>query len=174
MRIKNIFYPKLVIVSLILLLIWVNQKPVWENLNANSVVGNPWLVLKYAFMWKHTDTINNVCDIFMKQAVIEADIIHPLAHLLPHAEFDIMKESAWAISNAFSGGSHELIRYISYYSYYFYLFGLFCICALCIACFANISGGCFLRYVFSYSHQDQYRVYWGLEVQQLKFHQADF
>ncbi len=40
------------------------------------------------------------------QAVIEANIILPLVHLLQHAEFDIKKEAAWAISNATSGGSH--------------------------------------------------------------------
>lgn len=32
------------------------------------------------------------------QAVINADIIGPLVHLLQHAEFDIKKEAAWAIS----------------------------------------------------------------------------
>jgi hypothetical protein len=45
------------------------------------------------------------------QAVIEANIILPLVHLLQHAEFDIKKEAAWAISNATSGGSHEQIQY---------------------------------------------------------------
>ncbi|XP_070048368.1 importin subunit alpha-4-like isoform X2 [Nicotiana tomentosiformis] len=44
------------------------------------------------------------------QAVIEANIILPLVHLLQHAEFDIKKEAAWAISNATSGGSHDQIR----------------------------------------------------------------
>lgn len=51
-----------------------------------------------------------------KQAVIEANIILPLVHLLQHAEFDIKKEAAWAISNATSGGSHEQIRYAFYFS----------------------------------------------------------
>ena len=46
----------------------------------------------------------------MKQAIIEAGIILPLVLLLQHAEFDIKKEAAWAISNACSGGSHEQIR----------------------------------------------------------------
>ncbi|KAF8401286.1 hypothetical protein HHK36_012219 [Tetracentron sinense] len=46
------------------------------------------------------------------QAVIEANIILPLVHLLQHAEFDIKKEAAWAISNATSGGSHEQIQYL--------------------------------------------------------------
>lgn len=50
------------------------------------------------------------CYISVKQAVIEANIIHPLVHLLQHAEFDIKKEAAWAISNATSGGSHDQIR----------------------------------------------------------------
>ncbi|KAF8392703.1 hypothetical protein HHK36_023052 [Tetracentron sinense] len=45
------------------------------------------------------------------QAVIEANLILPLVHLLQHAEFDIKKEAAWAISNATSGGSHEQIQY---------------------------------------------------------------
>ncbi|KAG5525478.1 hypothetical protein RHGRI_031955 [Rhododendron griersonianum] len=47
------------------------------------------------------------------QAVIEANIILPLVHLLQHAEFDIKKEAAWAISNATSGGSPEQIRYLA-------------------------------------------------------------
>ncbi|KAK8495893.1 hypothetical protein V6N11_046894 [Hibiscus sabdariffa] len=46
------------------------------------------------------------------QAVIEANIILPLVHLLQHAEFDIKKEAAWAISNATSGGSHEQIKFL--------------------------------------------------------------
>lgn len=51
--------------------------------------------------------------LFMKlsQAVIEANIIGPLVHLLQNAEFEIKKESAWAISNATSAGSHEQIKY---------------------------------------------------------------
>ncbi|KAJ9180352.1 hypothetical protein P3X46_008610 [Hevea brasiliensis] len=44
------------------------------------------------------------------QAVVEANIILPLVHLLQNAEFDIKKEAAWAISNATSGGSHEQIQ----------------------------------------------------------------
>ncbi|KAL2490372.1 Importin subunit alpha-4 [Abeliophyllum distichum] len=47
------------------------------------------------------------------QAVIQANIILPLVHLLQHAEFDIKKEAAWAISNATSGGSHEQIRFLA-------------------------------------------------------------
>lgn len=47
----------------------------------------------------------------VSQAVIEANIILPLVHLLQHAEFDIKKEAAWAISNATSGGSHDQIQY---------------------------------------------------------------
>lgn len=46
------------------------------------------------------------------QAVVEANIIHPLVHLLQHAEFEIKKEAAWAISNATSGGSHEQIQFL--------------------------------------------------------------
>lgn len=49
----------------------------------------------------------------LKQAVIEGNIIAPLVHLLQHAEFEIKKEAAWAISNATSGGSREQIQYVS-------------------------------------------------------------
>ncbi|TXG65190.1 hypothetical protein EZV62_006465 [Acer yangbiense] len=45
-------------------------------------------------------------------AVIEANIIGPLIHLLQNAEFDIKTEAAWAISNATSGGTHEQIKYL--------------------------------------------------------------
>ncbi|GLT72381.1 hypothetical protein SLA2020_443200 [Shorea laevis] len=48
----------------------------------------------------------------VSQAVIEANIILPLVHLLQHAEFDIKKEAAWAISNATSGGSHDQIQFL--------------------------------------------------------------
>ncbi|CAL9777394.1 unnamed protein product [Musa acuminata subsp. burmannicoides] len=47
------------------------------------------------------------------QAVIDANIISPLVHLLQHAEFDIKKEAAWAISNATSGSSNEQIHYLA-------------------------------------------------------------
>ena len=46
------------------------------------------------------------------QAVIESGIIPPLVHLLGVAEFDIKKESAWAISNATSGGTKEQLKYL--------------------------------------------------------------
>ena len=46
------------------------------------------------------------------QAVINAEIIAPLVHLLQTAEFDIKKEAAWAISNATSGGTHDQIKYV--------------------------------------------------------------
>ncbi|PON69637.1 Importin subunit alpha [Parasponia andersonii] len=46
------------------------------------------------------------------EAVIKANIILPLVHLLQHAEFDIKKEAAWAISNATSGGYHEQIQFL--------------------------------------------------------------
>ncbi|KAI3945388.1 hypothetical protein MKW92_042545 [Papaver armeniacum] len=46
------------------------------------------------------------------QAVVAAEIIGPLIHLLQTAEFDIKKEAAWAISNATSGGTHEQIKYL--------------------------------------------------------------
>ena len=46
------------------------------------------------------------------QAVIEANIILPLVHLLATAEFDIKKEAAWSISNAIEGGSPEQSRYL--------------------------------------------------------------
>ena len=47
----------------------------------------------------------------MMQAVIDANIIPPLVALLSNAEFEIKKESAWAISNATSGGTNEQIKY---------------------------------------------------------------
>ncbi|KAJ0092139.1 hypothetical protein Patl1_24834 [Pistacia atlantica] len=46
------------------------------------------------------------------QAVIEANIIAPLVHLLQNAEFEVKKEAAWAISNATSGGSREQIQFL--------------------------------------------------------------
>ncbi|XP_021686766.2 importin subunit alpha-4 [Hevea brasiliensis] len=46
------------------------------------------------------------------QAVIEANIIAPLVHLLQHAEFEVKKEASWAISNATSGGSREQIQHL--------------------------------------------------------------
>ncbi|KAJ6359663.1 hypothetical protein OIU76_016926 [Salix suchowensis] len=46
------------------------------------------------------------------QAVVEANLVGPLVHLLQNAEFDIKKEAAWAISNATSGGAHEQIKYL--------------------------------------------------------------
>jgi hypothetical protein len=46
------------------------------------------------------------------QAVIDANIIPPLVALLTNAEFEIKKESAWAISNATSGGTNDQIKYI--------------------------------------------------------------
>lgn len=44
------------------------------------------------------------------QAVVDANLIGPLVHLLGTAEFDIKKEAAWAISNATSGGTADQIR----------------------------------------------------------------
>jgi len=46
------------------------------------------------------------------QAVIDNNIIPPLVQLLTHAEFDIRKEAAWAISNATSGGNANQIKYL--------------------------------------------------------------
>ncbi|KAK9147008.1 hypothetical protein Sjap_006911 [Stephania japonica] len=59
-------------------------------------------------------TVANIVtgDDVQTQAVIAADIIGPLVHLLQTAEFDIKKEFAWAISNATSGGSSEQIKYL--------------------------------------------------------------
>ncbi|KAE8706434.1 Importin alpha, alpha,aimp alpha,impa-1,impa1 isoform 4 [Hibiscus syriacus] len=45
-----------------------------------------------------------------EEAVIEANIIASLVHLLQNAEFDIKKEAAWAISNGTSGGTPVLSR----------------------------------------------------------------
>ena len=52
------------------------------------------------------------CTVPRVQAVIESGIIPPLVHLLGVAEFDIKKESAWAISNATSGGTKEQLKYL--------------------------------------------------------------
>jgi len=46
------------------------------------------------------------------RVVVETNIILPLVHLLQHAEFDIKKRAAWAISNATSGGSHGQIQFL--------------------------------------------------------------
>ncbi|KAF0920702.1 hypothetical protein E2562_036405 [Oryza meyeriana var. granulata] len=46
------------------------------------------------------------------QAVINANIISPLLHLLQNADFDVKKEAAWAISNATSGGTPDQIEYL--------------------------------------------------------------
>ncbi|KAK1316862.1 Importin subunit alpha-1 [Acorus calamus] len=46
------------------------------------------------------------------QAVMDANIIHPLVGLLQYAEFDVKKEAAWAISNATSGGSSGQIQFL--------------------------------------------------------------
>ena len=43
----------------------------------------------------------------------------PLVQLLQHAEFDIKKEAAWAISNATSGGNPEQIRCVFLYDAWF-------------------------------------------------------
>ncbi|KAF9591229.1 hypothetical protein IFM89_003180 [Coptis chinensis] len=45
-------------------------------------------------------------------AVIAANIIRSLVHLLQTAEFDIKKEAAWAISKATSGGNNEQTKYL--------------------------------------------------------------
>ncbi|CAN1281393.1 Importin subunit alpha-2 [Linum perenne] len=59
-------------------------------------------------------TIGNIVtgDDSQTQAVIQADLIGPLVSLLQNAEFDIKKESAWAISNATSGGTHDQIKFL--------------------------------------------------------------
>ncbi|KAG8479332.1 hypothetical protein CXB51_029797 [Gossypium anomalum] len=46
------------------------------------------------------------------QAIIEANIIAPLVHLLQDFNFDIQKQAATAISNATSGGTHDQIRFL--------------------------------------------------------------
>lgn len=61
--------------------------------------------------------------IILLQAVINANIIAPLVHLLQTAEFDIKKEAAWAISNATSGGTHDQIKYVNN-CFYLYLHGV--------------------------------------------------
>ncbi|KAK7337631.1 hypothetical protein VNO77_18214 [Canavalia gladiata] len=42
-----------------------------------------------------------------KMAVIEANLIDPLVHIVNYAEFNIRKEAAWAIANATSTGSDD-------------------------------------------------------------------
>ncbi|XP_074560404.1 importin subunit alpha-1b-like [Curcuma longa] len=46
------------------------------------------------------------------QAIINADIIGPLIHILRHAKFDVKKEAAWALSNVTSEGSNLQIHEI--------------------------------------------------------------
>ncbi|KAK4801847.1 hypothetical protein SAY86_000050 [Trapa natans] len=60
-------------------------------------------------------------------------IIAPIVFLLEHAEFEIKKEAAWAISNATSGGTHEQI-------WWFVL--LFWICKLSASLIRNFSTAC--------------------------------
>jgi hypothetical protein len=65
-------------------------------------------VLKYHLTWL--------------QAVINANIIPRLVHLLPIAEFDIRKFAARAISNATSGGTHDQIKYVNiYFNFVFFM-----------------------------------------------------
>ena len=49
--------------------------------------------------------------------MIDANIIPPLVQLLQSAEFDIKKETTWAIYNAPFGGTHEQIKYVLYELY---------------------------------------------------------
>ncbi|XP_071703530.1 importin subunit alpha-4-like [Rutidosis leptorrhynchoides] len=57
-------------------------------------------------------TVENIVagDDLQTQAVIEAGLIAPLVNLLQIAEFDIKKESAWAILNATSCGNNDQIK----------------------------------------------------------------
>ncbi|KAK1291387.1 Importin subunit alpha-1 [Acorus calamus] len=59
-------------------------------------------------------TVGNIVtgDDVQTQAVMDANIIHPLVGLLQYAEFDLKKEAAWAISNATSGGSSGQIQFL--------------------------------------------------------------
>ena len=54
--------------------------------------------------------------VMMLQAVLEAQIIPAIVHLLTTAEFDIQKEAAWAISNATNGGSPDQIKYLPFFT----------------------------------------------------------
>jgi hypothetical protein len=63
------------------------------------------------------------------QAVIDANIIAPLVHLLQTAEFDIKKEAAWAISNATSGGTNDQIKYEDIFKF------IFTCCVICVLIF---------------------------------------
>ncbi|XP_006645862.1 importin subunit alpha-1b-like [Oryza brachyantha] len=47
------------------------------------------------------------------QAVINANMIAPLVHLLQNADFDVRKEAAWAICNATSHGTADQIEYLA-------------------------------------------------------------
>lgn len=49
-------------------------------------------------------------DLFILQAVIDANIFLVLIDILGKADFKTRKEAAWAITNATSGGSPEQIR----------------------------------------------------------------
>jgi len=85
---------------------------------------SPWLYLFLAsvlgswikFVLKEWFACTDIC---ANQAVIEAGIVLPLVQLLQHAEFDIKKEAAWAMSNATSGGNPEQIRYVFLYRAWF-------------------------------------------------------
>ena len=45
-------------------------------------------------------------------AVVRADLVPLLVHLLKTAEFDVKKEACWALSNATSGGRGDHVRYL--------------------------------------------------------------
>ncbi|KAL0412891.1 UNVERIFIED_CONTAM: Importin subunit alpha-4 [Sesamum radiatum] len=73
-------------------------------------LGGPYILKegRARYSWQKNCLLNS-----LGQAVIQADIIPPLVQLLQHAEFEIKKEAAWAISNATSGGSPEQIRFLA-------------------------------------------------------------
>ena len=60
---------------------------------------------------QHQLTVRGWCALQI-QAVLDANILPPLVHLLATAEFDIKKEAAWALSNATSGGTADQIKYL--------------------------------------------------------------
>ncbi len=60
---------------------------------------------------QHQLTVHGWCALQI-QAVLDANILPPLVHLLATAEFDIKKEAAWALSNATSGGTADQIKFL--------------------------------------------------------------
>ncbi|PPR88474.1 hypothetical protein GOBAR_AA32214 [Gossypium barbadense] len=70
---------------------------------------SPSVITPALYIVKHIFTGNDV----QIQAIIEANIIAPLLHLLQNDDkYDIWIQATQAISNAISGGTHDLIRFL--------------------------------------------------------------